>query len=865
MPAVQHASPAVRQVLYAQHLAAKTKPIDPCGFEPDFSDFEDVLDPHQRDVLNFGCRLGIFGCFHERGLGKTLVEMLFCRAAARASGDPALIVAPLAVAIQIESLEGPKFGLEINRVRKPEEIQAGVINVTHYAMFYRWEWCPKLSALVYDESQILRDYSGAMRKKLTRHMLEWSQYRMLATATAMPNNLIDIGNQSAALGVLESRKMLARYFVADQKQMGKQTLKKKGERAFFEWVASWASVLTLPSDLGYDDTDFILPPLTEHVHVVPVDARDGLAADAKAGTQGSLIRAGKLSIQAMHNEARLTSFDRCVRACEIIAEKPEENWVIWSDTNYDCDQMLEIDSSIVDLRGGMADSRKEEIILSMSRGEIPRLMTKMSMCGYGVNWQHVADSICLAPSYSWESRYQGVGRFHRRGQLRPVSFHTVMAETQEVIYRKMKVKGAEDRRFKRRAVEISAAVVRGETLREVIDMESQTGHNWEAFLGDGVTYSLAWLSTMMPPMPDLPPELQGTPSALLAANGGMVDFGIHSPPFGEELYIYNDSPNDHGNCETREEFLSGYRFMVDALYDLCRPGRIHCVHIKDTAAYINKHGYSGVQRLSADIRDAWVKQFWECTDCGFGYYVSRTSPAYSKCLKCQGGNTRVTGGRWREVSPAITIWTDPVREQQKTKNHRLLHKTAAADSSFLRVGIPEYVQVYQRWPTDDEKDLIKPVAKDYESGGFPVRWAQHPQVDDPDPVYVGTEPPKSLNPMRPGGSERDHSIQVWQRYASPVWFDLNTKETLNVRNARDPDAAKHICPTPLDLYRRLLHLYTIPGDLCIEPYSGLGSGGKVALEMGRKWLAVELNRVYFDDSIKTFTAASIPQMTLAMG
>lgn len=846
-----YATPHARQGLYRHHLDQKLRGPSSTGFEPQLSDFTGVLDPHQRDGLLFGCRLGIWAAFWERGLGKTLVEMLFCREASRSTRMPSLIVAPLAVAIQMANIEGPKFGLEINRVRKPKELDADAINVSHYAAFYRWEVRPELAALVYDESQILRDYSGTMRKALTRSMLESSKYRMCATATAMPNDLIEIGNQSAALGVLESRRMLARYFVADQKEMGKQVLKKKGERAFFEWIASFASVLTLPSDLGYDASDFILPPLAEHNHVVPVDARDGLAADAPSGTQGALVRHGRLSISSMHQEARMTAVARCQRASEIIEQKPDDYWVVWADTNYDADAMLEIDPSIVDLRGGMADAKKEEIILAMARGEIRRLMTKMSMCGYGVNWQHVADSICLSPSYSWESRYQGVGRFHRRGQLRPVSFHTVMAETQESIYRKMAQKGKQDRLFKRRAVEISAAVMAGGDLRKEVEMNKTEGNGWEAFLGDGVNYTLGWLSG------------SGVArSRLLAENGGYVDFSVHSPPFGNELYIYNDSEHDHGNCETLAEYLAGYRFMIDALYDLTRPGRIAAVHIKDTAAYMNKHGYSGVQRLSADVRDAWVRPFCQCDSCGFGYYVSETSPAFDSCWRCSSERVRLTGGRWKEVSPAITIWTDPVREQEKTKNHRLLHKTAASDSSNLRVGIPEYVLVFQRWPEEGEEDLIKPVKKPYQSGGYPVRWAQHPQADDPDPVYVGTDGPAAVDPMRPGGSERDHSIRVWQRYASPVWMDLDTKQTLNARNARDPDAAKHICPTPLDLYRRLLHLYTVPGDLCIEPYSGLGSGGKCGLEMGRKWIAIELNQTYYDDSVKTFKAAAVPQMGL---
>jgi len=256
-----------------------------------------------------------------------------------------------------------------------------------------------------------------------------------------------------------------------------------------------------------------------------------------------------------------------------------------------------------------------------------------------------------------------------------------------------------------------------------------------------------------------------------------VHFQIFSPPFAN-LYIYSDDLADMGNCKNSDEFFIQFDFLIPELYRVLKPGRLCAVHCKDLVKYKNRDGVAGIYDFSGDI----IKHFEK-----FGFqYHSR-----------------------------ITIWKDPVTEMQRTKAHGLLWKQLRKDSTFSRMGMPDYILLFRKWADDEE--IIEPVTHTMED--FPVRkWQQY-------------------------------ASPVWEYESTPVWWDIQQTNVLNVKSAKDDKDEKHICPLQLDVIERLIELYSNPDDVVFTPFLGIGSEAYVALKMGRKAIGVELKESYFNQAV----------------
>lgn len=273
-----------------------------------------------------------------------------------------------------------------------------------------------------------------------------------------------------------------------------------------------------------------------------------------------------------------------------------------------------------------------------------------------------------------------------------------------------------------------------------------------------------------------------------------VHYELHSPPFSQ-LYIYSDSISDMGNCKDDDEFFTHYRFLIPELYRILIPGRLCSVHCKDLVDYKGSSGRAGLRDFSGAIIRAFE-------DGGFKYH-SR-----------------------------VTIWKDPVIEMQRTKSQGLLHKQIKSDSTMSRQGLPDYLLTFRKWPEDGETSGPEPVCR---PNGF--------KKDD----YVGDEKPDFK--FRPIADELDteptyDSILIWQKYASPVWFDINQTRVLNSKLCRNEEDEKHICPLQLDVIERAIHLWTLPGDVVFTPFAGIGSELYGALNQGRKAIGIELKPEY---------------------
>lgn len=419
---------------YAAFLAGKRPSVAPAGLER-IPALHPGLFPHQRDCVAFGLRQGRWGCFLDTGLGKTAIELEWCRHAAEATNGHALILAPLAVAGQI-AREAARFGYDAHVVREQAEVRPG-ISICNYDRLGKLAPAA-FGAVALDESSILKSFTG----KTTRALIGAfgaTRFRMCATATPAPNDHMELGQHAEFLGIMPSNEMLMRWFTADQTAMGRYRLKRHGETAFWDWMASWCRMAETPADLGHDASAFALPPLRVHRHRAAGDVRP---------VAGALF-AAKVSATDMHAVKRQTAKARAAIAAEVVAALPHADpALIWCDSNYEADAIRAAVPEAVEVRGSHTAERKEEVLSGFASGAVRVLLTKPSVAGFGMNFQHCATMIFAGRSFSYELWYQAARRCWRFGQQRPVDCHLIVAEAEDQIGRVIDRKGEDHARMK---------------------------------------------------------------------------------------------------------------------------------------------------------------------------------------------------------------------------------------------------------------------------------------------------------------------------------------------------------------------------------------------------------------------------------
>ena len=408
--------------------------------------------PYQRDVTDYLLRCGRGAAFLDTGLGKSLVALEWGRVVSEHTAKPVLMLAPLAVAPQ-HVREAHKFGLEARVVRDQSEVGPGV-NVTNYAKVDHFEPAA-FGGVILDESSIVKNFTGSTSRKLIQ-MFSSTPFRLACTATPAPNDHMELGQHSQFLGVMPSNEMLSRWFIADQMNMGKYRLKGHAVKPFWNWVASWARCISKPSDLGYSDDGFVLPKLNLHRHVV--------AADISIGAEDTLFRIPEMSATSIHREKRLTADLRAQKIADIVNAEKSEPWLIWCDTDYEADALATLIPDGVEVRGSMSDNMKEDRLVGFADGTVRILISKPSIAGFGLNYQHCARVAFVGLSFSYESFYQAVRRCWRFGQTREVECHIAMADTERNIWDVVSRKSGDHEAMK---TEMYAAMARAHETREI--------------------------------------------------------------------------------------------------------------------------------------------------------------------------------------------------------------------------------------------------------------------------------------------------------------------------------------------------------------------------------------------------------------
>ncbi|MDA8212117.1 MAG: DNA methyltransferase [Clostridia bacterium] len=748
---------------YQEFLETKKIIVATSGFEAE--NIHQQLFPFQRDLVKWALRRGKAALFCDCGLGKTIMQLEWAKHVHNHTGGNVLILAPLAVARQT-ALEGEKIGLDVTICRSQDDVKPGV-NITNYEMLHKFE-TGDFAVAVLDESSILKAYDGKTRTTIIESFAN-TPYRLACTATPAPNDFMELGNHSEFLGVMSRTEMLATFFVHDSGDTSKWRLKGHAENKYWEWVASWAAVMRKPSDLGYEDGDFTLPDLHIHEEVVRVDKP----------TEGRLFAIEALTLQDRQKSRRTSLTDRVKRCAELV-NASDDPWITWCDLNAESDALTKAIPGAVEVKGSDGPEHKEKAMADFTAGKIRVLVTKPSIAGFGMNWQHCAKMAFVGLSDSYEAFYQAVRRCWRFGQKKPVNAYVIIGEQEGSVVANIKRKEADALRMQENLVKHTQEITKKNihsAEKEVEQYKTATakGDGWTLYLGDCVEVARE--------IPD-----------------NSIHYTIFSPPFSS-LYTYSNSERDMGNCKNNDQFFTHFRFLVSELYRITMPGRLLSFHCMDIPAMKDRDGYIGLKDFPGDL----LRMFEAA---GFIYHAK------------------------------AVIWKDPLVEATRTKALGLMHKQLVKDSSMCRQGLPDYLITVRKIGTNQDPithpDGLTCFAGEDEPNA--------PKIERPNPDM------EAFAKHQPYTGGPVYSHQVWRRYASPVWMDINQSNTLNRESAREHKDERHICPLQLDVIERALTLWSNEGDLAFSPFAGIGSEGYQALKMKRKFIGVELKQSYFEQA-----------------
>ena len=736
---------------YEEFLASKLI-SDPSTGLSEIPELNPMLFDFQRDITAWALRRGRGCVFADCGMGKTIIQLEWAH---HIPGN-VLIVAPLAVSTQTIR-EAEKFHEEKIEYSQYGEVPTR-ISITNYERLGHFDPA-NYTGIVLDESGILKNYTGKIRTEIIEQFGS-IPYRLACTATPAPNDYMELGNHAEFVGAMTRTEMLSMFFVHDGGETQKWRLKGHAENEFWRWVASWAVMIRKPSDLGYEDGDFILPPLEIEQITISYDTPQN----------GFLLPVEAKTLQERQHARRDTIMERAEEAARQVNSSTDQ-WLVWCDRNDESTALRKLIPGAVEVRGSDKTQHKINSARGFADGSIRVLISKPSIFGHGLNFQSCHNVAFVGLSDSYEQYYQAVRRCWRFGQESTVKVRIIVSELEGAVVRNIERKEADAMRMAKEMVghmhEINEENIRGITRSRAEYREDvESGDGWTMYLGDTV---------------DVHREIASD----------SVDYMIFSPPFSS-IYTYSASDRDMGNCKGDDEFYQHYQYLVAEQFRTLRPGRLLSFHCMNLPTSKTHDGYIGIK----DFRGDMIKMY---QDAGFIFHSE------------------------------VVIWKNPVTAMQRTKALGLLHKQIVKDSAMSRQGIPDYL-VTMRKPGENTKPI---------SG----------ELDH----YVGDDG-KDIGTRR-------YSIDVWQRYASPIWMDINPSDTLQRTSAREEKDERHIAPLQLQVIHRALQLWSLPDDLVVSPFAGIASEGYEAIKMGRRFIGVELKESYWRQGVKNLKAAEAAKMT----
>ena len=815
---------------YSEFIDSKVELAPQRGFEIGLDEINHALSPHQKLSVQWSVRGGCRAVCASFGLGKTVIELEYCRIILRRNSGKALITLPLGVrqeftrdAVQLLGWDSPP---EYVRTQAEADAAAGRILMTNYERVRDGDIDPaSFTVCCLDEASVLRSF-GSKTYQTFLGKFKAVQYKLVATATPSPNRYKELIHYAGFLGVMDTGQALTRFFQRDSTKANNLTLYPNREREFWLWVSSWALFISKPSDLGFDDTGYDLPPLEIRRHIVKNDFSE-LPEDKDGQIRFARDPAASLSDAAREKSRSIVQ--RIAVAAEIVESDPEAHFILWHDREEERHEIKRALPAAVDIYGGMDYEERERRTVDFSEGRIRLFATKKSLSGSGCNFQrHCHRAIFVGIDYEFNDFIQAIHRIYRFLQSKQVIIDIIYTEAEQKIYDDLMAKWARHDYLAEKMREI----IQKYGLRAdigALEMRRQKGVDLVEVKGK---YYAAVLSDCV------------EECARMEENS--VDLIHTSIPFGNHCE-YSANYNDFGHNPNTAAFFRQLDFLTPNLLRVLRPGRVAAIHVKDRILFGNATGTGmpTVEPFHADCIHHYMRH-------GFQFMGQ------------------------------IIVLTDVVRENNQT--YRLGWSEQCKDGTKMGVGCPEYILLFRKLPSDTSKAYADVRVEKSKDDYTRAEWQLDAHAfhrSNGDRLLTKDElaalPVSSLQKAwRKRSRETVYSFEEHRdlcrqfddkgqlpatfmamppaSWSDAIWDDINRMRTLNTTQSQRRQQM-HVCPLQLDIVERIIRRYSNKGDLVLDPFGGLMTVPYVAVKMGRRGYGIELSEDYFRDGVGYLQAA----------
>lgn len=818
-------------ISYQDFLLSKVAFAPETGFEISKDKINPALKPHQRDAVMWAVKGGRRALFEAFGLGKTVQELEWCRIITAEKGGKALIVMPLGVRQEFTKDAQELLGIPAPQyVRTMAEVKAAEtqIVITNYERVRDGDIDPTyFTAAALDEASCLRDYGSKTYQTFTEKF-KGVPYKLVATATPSPNRYKELIHYAGFLEIMDTGQALTRFFQRDSTKANNLTLYPHKEQEFWLWLSSWSLFITKPSDLGYDDTGYALPPMEINYHVVSYQHKD---IDTEKDGQVKLLADAAVSLKDAAKIKRDSIDARVAKMVDIVEANPDEHFILWHDLEAERHAIKKALPEAVEVYGSQDYDIREKRVIGFAKGESRLLATKKSLSGQGCNFQyHCHRAIFLGIDYEFNDFIQAIHRIYRFMQTEKVIIDIIYTEEEQEILRVLLQKWKQHTYMADKMTEIIKKY--GLANTSLIDKLART-MGVERVEVSGKYYKAVNNDCIL--------ETENMPD-------NSVDLIVTSIPFSNH-YEYTATYNDFGHNQNTQRFFEQMNYLTPNLLRILRPGRVFACHVKDRVLFGNATG-TGMPTMEP-FHAMCIKHYMEH---GFMYFGM------------------------------ITVVTDVVRENNQT--YRLGWTEQCKDGTKMGVGCPEYILLFRKLPTDTSRAYADvPVTKDkadytraqwqIDAHGF---WRssgnrlltkaelQSIPVDNLQAVYrkysrenvYSYEEHVALAKRLDENGKLPASFMVVApgSWNMDVWDDINRMRTLNTSQSRKR-AQMHVCPLQLDIVERLINRYSNPGDVVLDPFGGLMTVPLVAVQKERFGIGIELSCDYFRDGVGYLQTAEL--------